>query len=201
MKKKEIHGLEKRLLGYLPGFSLKGSLMILSPVRPVLRGIAFDSSGFDKTSFTVNAFLLPLCIPTSHLYFNFGNRIRRSGGGDRWDLTKSDLVAELGMALKLQAAPFLSRVTSLLDFVVTAIAYSLARSGLIAEAVDELDLLLDQLDETVPWQLALADEAGQLKVQLIAHPTEALRQLETWQRNTEQRLGLNEADGSQLNGK
>jgi hypothetical protein len=182
--------------------------MLLPPVRPVLRGIAFDGSSFDKSSFTVTAFLLPLCIPTNYLYFNFGNRIRQPGGGDRWNMTKSDLLAELGTALRLQAVLFLSHVTSLIDFVETAktfsqanpntrraIAYSLARSGRITEAVEVLDQLLDQLDRAVPWQLALAGEAGQLKAQLIADPTEALRQLQSWERETEQNLGLD--DGSQ----
>ena len=124
-------------------------------------------------------------------------------------MTKSDLAAELGMALRLQAVPFLSRVTSLLDFVETAktfskanphtlraIAYSLARSGRITEAVEVLDQLLDQLDRAIPWQLALAGEAGRLRAQLITHPTEALRQLQTWEHETEQNLGLNEAIGS-----
>lgn len=213
MKKKEIYNLERQLLDYLPGFSINGSLMVLPPEKPILRGIAFDGSGFDKSSFTVTAFLLPLCIPTNHLYFNFGNRIRQSGGGDRWNITNAHLVAELGMALRLQAVPFLSRVTSLLDFVETAktfsqanphtrraIAYSLARSGRITEAVEVLDQLLAQIDRAIPWQFALAGEADQLKAQLIAHPTEALRQLRTWECNTERSLGLNKTDGSQLNG-
>ncbi len=210
MKKKEIYNLEKQLLEYLPGFSLRGTIILLPPARPVLRGIAFDGSGFDKSSFTVTAFLLPLCVPTSHLYFNFGNRIRQPGGGDRWNMTQSDLIADLGVALRHQAIPFLSHVTSLLDFVETAktfsqanphtrraIAYSLARSGRITEAVEVLDQLFGQLDKAIPWQLALAGEARQLKTQLVAHPTEALRQFQTWELETEKNLGLNEADGSQ----
>jgi hypothetical protein len=161
MKKKEFEALESRLLSYLPGFFVRGGLLILPPVSPVLRGIAFEGSSFDKSSFTVTAFLLPLCVPTDHLDFNFGTRILHPKGGDRWNATNSDLVGELGAALKLQATPFLSRVKSLLDFVDTArtfpqanpnirkaIAYSLARSGRITEAVEVLDQLLEQLDRT-----------------------------------------------------
>jgi len=213
MKKKEFKALESQLLTYLPGFSIRGELLVLPPVSPVLRGIAFDGSSFDKSSFTVTAFLLPLCVPTDHLYFNFGTRIRHSRGGDRWNTTNSDLVAELGGALKLQATPFLSRVTSLLDFVETArtfsqanpntrkaIAYSLARSGRITEAVEVLDQLLEQLDRAISWQFALAGEAERLKVQLTTHPTEALRELQSWENETERNLRLNEIDGDQRTG-
>jgi len=204
MKKSEVKVLETKLLPHLPGFYIEGGLMVLSPCSPVLRGIALDSSSFDKSSFTVTAFLLPLCVPTEHLYVNFGTRIRVSGGGDRWSTTNPELVSELAKALKLQAVPFLSRATSLFDFVKIAktfsqanpntrraIAYSLARLGRTTEAIEIIDVLLRQLDRANPWQFALASEAEQLKSQLIEHPTEALRQLQVWEAQTQRNLGLN----------
>jgi hypothetical protein len=206
---KELTNLEKQLLKDLPDFSLKGRLLFMRPVKPILRGIFFESSSFDKAAFSVTTFILPLCVPTTHLYLNFGNRIRHTGGGDRWNMTKLDLTSELGAALKLQAVPFLSRVTSLLDFVEIAkafsqanpntqraIAYSLARAGRVSEGVEVLDQLLDQLDTTVPWQLDLAKEATQVRTQLTTNPTEALRQFQAWEHGTERNLGLSEIDGS-----
>jgi hypothetical protein len=207
MKTNEFIRLERQLLRYLPNFSFTGGLMFLPPVRPVLRGISFEGSSFDKTSFSVTVFVLPLCVPADHLYLNFGNRVRHAGGGDRWNATMPDLAAELGSALKLQAVPFLSSVTSLLDFVETAktysqanpnnrraIAYSLARAGRIDEAKEALDQLLNQIDAKISWQLNLATEAKELRTQLAAHPTEALRQLQAWEHETEQNLGLSEPD-------
>ena len=77
-----------------------------------------------------------------------------------------------------------------------AIAYSLARAGRISEGVEILDQLVDQLDATVPWQFDLANEATRLRSELTADPTEALRQLQAWERETEKTLGLSEADES-----
>lgn len=203
MKKNELKALESQLIEYFPGFTIKINLLVLQPVCSILRGVSFDRSVFDKSSFTVTAFIMPLCVSTNYLYFNFGTRIRHSTGGDRWNISNSDLVVELGMALKLQAIPFLSCVTSLLDFVEMAktfsqanpntrkaIAYSLARSGRIAEAVEILDQLLKQLDRAIPWQFALASEAERLKIKLTTHPKEAIRELELSEVETKQNLGL-----------
>jgi hypothetical protein len=209
MMTNDIIRLEKQLLRHLSGFALKGSLMFMPPIRPVLRGIVFEGSSFDKTSFSATAFMLPLCVPTKHLYLNFGRRIRHSGGGDRWNMATLDLAAELGAALKFHAVPFLSRVISLLDFVEAAktvsqanpntrraIAYALARAGRVRDAEEILTQLLDQIDTTIPWQCDLANEVTQLKRLLGAHPTEALRQLQAWERETEQNLELSEISGS-----
>ena len=127
-------------------------------------------------------------------------------------MAKADVARELGPALKLQAVPFLSRVTSPLDFVEAAktfsqanphtrraIAYSLARAGRVSEGMEVIGQLLDQLDTAVPWQLDLAKEVAQLKTQLIAHPREALHQLQVWERETEKHLGLSEVDGLKFN--
>ena len=86
MTTKEFVSLEKRLLPELPGFAIKGPLMLIRPVECMLRGISFEGSSFDKTSFYVTMFVMPLCVPTNHLYLNFGSRVRRAEGGDRWSI-------------------------------------------------------------------------------------------------------------------
>jgi hypothetical protein len=101
MTTKEFVALGKSLLPKLPGFAVKGSLMFIPPVECVLRGIHFDGSSFDKRSFSVTTFALPLCVPTNHLYLNFGTRVRHKGGGDRWSMRTPDLREELATALKL----------------------------------------------------------------------------------------------------
>jgi hypothetical protein len=42
----------------------------------------------------------------------------------------------------------------------------------------------------ISWQLALAGEAERLKVKLTTHPTEALRELQSWERETQRSLRL-----------
>jgi hypothetical protein len=203
MTQKDIIKLERELLEHLPGLSLKGSLMFKLPIKPVLRGVVLEGSSFDRNSFTVTAFMQPMCVPAEHLHLNFSVRIRQPEGGDRWSTTRPDLVVELSGALKRQAVPFLSRAASLIDFVAAArtfsrtnpntqraIAYSLARAGRIDEGAEIIDQLLDRLDAKVPWQAALAHEATQLRTKMAANPTEALQQLETWELETVRKLGL-----------
>ena len=96
MTTKEFVSLEKSLLPEFPGFAIKGPLMFIPPAERLLRGISFEGSSFDKTSFSVSMFVMPLCVPTKHLYLNFGNRVRHKGGGDRWNMEMPNLVTELG---------------------------------------------------------------------------------------------------------
>jgi hypothetical protein len=121
---REFVSLEKSLLPEFPGFVIKGPLMFIPPAESLLRGISFEGSSFDKTSFYVTVFIMPLCVPMRFLYFNFGSRVRLRGGGDRWNAGMPNLVTELSHALKLQAVPFLSRVESLLHFVDVAREFS-----------------------------------------------------------------------------
>ncbi|HET6324474.1 MAG TPA: hypothetical protein VFG04_07220 [Planctomycetaceae bacterium] len=204
MTTKEIVSLEKSLLPDLPSFAIKGPLMFVAPAEHLLRGISFEGSSFDKASFAVTTFVMPLCVPTNHLYLNFGNRVRHKGGGDRWTMGMPNLVAELGSALKLQAVPFLSRAESLLDFVEVAksfsgnphtpkvIAFALARAGQTKQAVEVLDQLLSQLDLNVAWQREISDQAKALRSKLVTNPIEAQQQLDAWEAETVHNLGLDD---------
>jgi len=196
--KNDFLKLERRLLEYIPGFELRGGWMFIPPAEPVLRGIQFDGSSFDKVSFSVTTFLMPLCLPTSHLWLNFGHRIQP----DRWKAVP-DPVEELGPALKAQAMPFLSSTRTLWEFVKVvradyfdtprenqAIAYALIRSGRVAKGRAALEHLLEQLDLSIGWQRDLAIEADRLKGMLESDPAAAINQLKTWEFETQQHLGL-----------
>ena len=199
---KDLIALEEGLLLELPGFSVNERLMLISPLENVLRAIYFESSSYDKTAFSVTVFVMPLCVPTEHLSFNFGRRVRHKGGGDRWTMTMPNLVTELSTALKDQALPFLSQVKNLLDFVdmaksfsgnphtPKAIAFALARAGQDHRAIAVLDELLSQLDLNVAWHQAIADQAETLKTKLVSNPAEAHRQLEDSEAETVRKLGL-----------
>jgi hypothetical protein len=203
MKRAEFVALEKKLLPALPGFTIKGPLVFVSPARSILRGINFEGSSFGKESFSVSFFVMPLCVPTEHLYFNFGNRLRNERGGDRWNKEMPNLVEELCTALTAQAVPFLSRAKTLVDFAEMAgsfplgnphtpmaKAFALARDGHGNKAIHILDQLLTQIDSNVAWQRTIADLSKQLRSMLIADPDAAQQQLQTWETETVRNLGL-----------
>ena len=205
MKRADFVALEKKLLPALPDFTYKGALVFVPPVQTILRGVWFEGSSFDKSSFYAQFFVMPLCVPTEHLYGNFGNRVRLKGGADRWNNETPNLVDELSDALRMQAVPFLSRAKTLLDFAEMAssfsfsnphtpraIGFALARAGRTSEAVHVLDQLLAQIDRKVPWQMEIANQSTYLRDQLIGDPAEAQRQLETWEIETVRNLGLEE---------
>lgn len=199
----EFVALEKSLLSILPGFAIKKDLMFVSPLEGLLRGISFEGSSFDKTSFYANFFMMPLCVPTNHLYFNFGDRVRNRSGGDRWSKEMPGLLEELSAALKTQASPVLSHTRSLLDFAKyarscystnphtpKAVGLALARAGHIDEAIEVIDGLLSQLDLSVAWQQEIAELCRTLKEKVVAGPEPAQQQLEAWETETLRNLGL-----------
>jgi hypothetical protein len=202
MTKKELIRIEKELLSELPQFEVSGTVMFLPPLDKLLRGIGLQGSGLDRASFYTSVFIMPLCVPTDHLYFSFGKRLRHAGI-ESWNKTAPTLLTELGGAIKSEAIPFLSSINSLLDFAemarafneknpptLRAIAYSLARAGENRRAIDVLDRLFVLCDLTVAWQRDLAQEAQSLKSKLIEDPAAAQRQLETWESETVRNLKL-----------
>lgn len=203
MTTKQLVAIEKEILPELPGFTIKGRLMFFSRIEQVLRGLYFDSSGFDKKSFYVEMFALPLCVPTKDIYFNFGKRMRHANAIDGWSRDEPTLIESLRSAVKANAVPFLSKVQSLEDFVEVeksfaqgtphsrqAIAFGLARLGKGKEATRVLDELLDQIDQNVPWQVEIADQALLLKTKLENNPEDAQSQLGHWEHETVRNLGL-----------
>jgi hypothetical protein len=204
MRTRDLVEIEKTLLPDLPGFTIKGNMMFMRPVKEILRGLYFEGSDFDKSSFYITFFALPLCVPTTHLYFLFGNKLRISGS-DRWNAKDPSELAELSTTIRRDAMPFLSRTESLLGFADAAqslasvnphtpmaIAFALARAGHANEALDVLDRLLPQLDLRVAWQSQIADQVKALRAKLVANPSTAQQQLEVWEAESSRNLGLEE---------
>jgi hypothetical protein len=201
MKSAELALLLRDPLLQLEGFVLKRRLLFQPPLDRLLRGIYFDSSGFDRRAFYLTSFVMPLCVPTNHLYFTFGGRVRKAAGGDRWNTEMPDLAAKLGSALK-RAKVFLSQFESLPDFVAYAevgprtertlegLGYALARDGEASRAVAVFDELLDRIDMSIDWHRELSDRVGDLKRSLIESPEKARSQLGSCERQTVKSLGL-----------
>jgi hypothetical protein len=198
MKTRDFISITTQLSKELPGFVIKGSLMFLPPVKDLLRGIYFEPSATAKRAFYVTVFVLPLYVPTEHLYFNLGKRI-----GIGWDADSADLIPELAAALEREALPFLKGFGSVLDlaeampiqnspdpYTQQAIAYGFAPMGKIEQALGALDRLLTLLDVKVPWQHDLAERAESLRSALTENPSEAQHRLEAWEADTVKHLGL-----------
>ena len=71
-----------------------------------------------------------------------------------------------------------------------AIAYAWARAGEGSRATEELERLVRLLDAKVLWQREMAERAEVLKTKLLTNPAEAQWQLEAWESETTQNLGL-----------
>jgi len=204
MKNKEFAALGKLLLPDLPGFVVKSPMVFSLPVKYVLRGLYFERSGFDKETFYAWVFFLPLYVPTTHVGFTFGKRLRDHAKREQWNALAPNLIDELVAAVKREALPFLSGIESPRDVVKAAkslanlqnpylqeaLAYSLARAGDGDDAVAGLDQLVNLLDRAIPWQREMADRAQALRAKLIANPPDAEHQLDAWETESLRNLGV-----------
>jgi hypothetical protein len=197
VRKTEFNSLIKALTKELPGFAVKDSLMFIPPCRHLLRGIYFEPSTADKRSFYVTVFVLPLFVPTDHIYLNLGERV-----GISWNADDKDLLPELAEVLKREALPFLNSMGTLQGLTGAlihnspdartqqAMAYGLAVKGDIEQALVALDLLILSLEVEFPWQQCIKDQAQALRTALTENPSLAMRWLQTWEAETRQHLGL-----------
>jgi hypothetical protein len=205
MKKKHFESICSTILPTLPGFACKGWLLYAHPVSHILRGFCCDISGFDPTSFTVWVFVLPLYVPTQHLYFNIGNRLKDERGCEKWwNLQEPDLASKLLSSIKGEGLGFLERVHHPAQIVrlveglpgntnphsLEAIAYSSAIADEYVAAQAALGRLVEALDVNVPWQAEMMERATQLGEKLNNDPQGAKQLLAQWEGITIRNLGL-----------
>ena len=195
MKTKDFVALEKLLLPKLPNFTIKGPLLFIVPVGHILRGFHFDGSSFDKKGFYVNAFFMPLYVPSQHLHLTFGRRLRDEGG-DRWNTEQPGFEATLEVAMQKEV-PFLAHLNTALNVANAlsppgsnphtheALAYSFAKAGETRAALDAIDTLLRLIESIkhgtakLTWELEIAERAQLVKAKLVANPSDAIAQLAT----------------------
>jgi hypothetical protein len=205
MKKREFESLCKKLLPQLSGFVCKGWLLYAQPVGHVLRGFCCDDSGFDPHKFAVTVFFLPLYVPTKHLHFNMGHRLKDERGCDIWwNLNDAQLREELLGRIQREGLPFLHEVgqprqvaTAIQQlggeadpYRLEAVAYSLAMADDYAGAQQGLDRLLKALDAKIAWQAEMMERAKRLGEKLKADPQGAKQLLGEWEQATVSNLGL-----------
>ena len=208
MKKKQFESLCKSLLPYLPGFDCKGWLLYARPVGHILRGFCCDDSGFDPQKFAVTVFFLPLYVPTKHIHFNMGQRLKDERGCDIWwSLSDPRLCDELLACIERQGLPFLDGVKQPCDVVTAiqrlgpgrdpyrfeAVAYSHVLASDFQQTTASMNRLLGILDTGIGWQAEMYNRAKGLLTTLESEPNKARLTLERWERETIENLGLGNA--------
>jgi hypothetical protein len=104
MKTSEFKVIEQRLATHLSGFSFRGRLMFLVPVKSVLRGFSFETSGSAKAKFYLWKFFQPLFVPAKEVALTFGSRLEN---GRRWRNDERDLESELLFRMKAEVPKLL----------------------------------------------------------------------------------------------
>jgi len=206
MTTREFVALEKRLLPNLSNFVIKGRLMFIAPIARALRGFHFDPSAFSKQAFYVDMFFMPLCVPTKHVHFTFGHRVK-SG----WSADDPNLETKLTLAMQ-EEVPFLAGLNTAIDVARAlepltkthnphcheAFAYTLLQAGEMPAALHALDTLLALIDSVkranpdVTWELEIAARALLIRDKLLDKPEDAHQQLAAWEAETVRKLGLQE---------
>jgi hypothetical protein len=200
MKSRDLERLGKRLLTYLPGFAVKGKLLYLPPVDKVLRGVFFAGS-IDPMSFYAEVVLLPLCVPTQHIHFTFGFRLR----GCSWQCS-TGIEKELGEALQQDIIPLLAPIQTyrnIADDLRSRVGDS--RNPHVHEAVAYCSLMADDYDgarkamrlaletadqRNIPWQDELAHRVETVRELLDRSPEAAKERLRWWELETRRNLSL-----------
>lgn len=216
MKGKQFERLARKyMLPQLPGFGLRKHLLFAEPVGYLLRGFAFETSGFDPTAFTVWTFVQPLYVPDAFLgiSYTFGGRLGSLGGGpDRWwqmdEGNEDRIMAEVLAQLQGEGLPFLSRLGAAWDLaedgyrvtgarndvrVVEAVAYSWAVAGDHTRSIRELDRLhamARTLDLRIPWIREMDEHAQRVRALLVRDPPEATALLDGWAQQAREALRL-----------
>jgi hypothetical protein len=155
----------------------------------------------------LNAFFLPLFVPTDVIHFNYGKRISSISG--QWNADSPNLINDLIEAIRVEAIPFLQKVSTLtgaLNYLkasvesngqsvnphtLEALAYTLIESG---EYPSAMKVLVEQKQllegATVPWMIELKARAQLIEERLSESPETALAQLEAWKEETKRKLKL-----------
>jgi len=214
---RDIQSLTKLIAPTLGKFQFKRDLMFEVPVAHYLKGFAFDRSGFDKAMFYVEAFIMPLYVPSDHISLLFSQRLT-DNGSQIWfyDTTKRERLADaLRNIMVHQGLPFLALVNDPYDllervselhsnlqdmWVQVAVAYSAVLANQENKAGEMLQLaeakIQEQISELQKHKITSAEHTELL--QQVREVTQcyaqghkvASRLLRSWELLTLRKLGL-----------
>jgi hypothetical protein len=201
LNKKNFAALAKQINAEFPDLTIGKFCMYLPVKNSLLRGLSFEGSSFDKASFSVTGFIMPLYVPTDHFYFTFGDSVRFGRGADRWSLEMPEVAHQLIAAIRKTAIPMFQRVetpSSFIDFALTerartvrveeALGLSLARVGEFDRAVAIFRDLINHGNTDVQWQRDLVREAHAYIDQLQSDPRGFQARLDEWEAETLRKL-------------
>ena len=81
MNAKDLRPIFEEVLLDLPGFTAHKRMILMTPMRGMLRAVHCDPSAFSKDDFQVEAFIMPLCVPSDHISLLFGEPLRHPATG------------------------------------------------------------------------------------------------------------------------
>ncbi|MBI1923914.1 hypothetical protein HYR99_06650 [Candidatus Poribacteria bacterium] len=212
MKSRQFEVLShKYLLPHLSGYGSKGPLLFVQPLKYLLRGFCFESSGFDPSAFYVWAFVQPLYVPSAVISLTFGKRLG-GGAGHRWKITgdtENDVMNEVLASIKTEAIPIVEGMfespVKLANkavafthapqdaYVVETVAYSFILAGEYSkalEALDHLQMILENVDGSLSWPCEMLHRASYLRSTLVRDAQEAIEVLDQWTEQTVKNLCL-----------
>jgi hypothetical protein len=213
MRKREFQRLAKKyLLPALPDFRLHEDLLVLQPLRSILRAITFETSAWESTRSYFWVFVQPLYVPNKTLHLTFGRRL--GGPSHFWEIEKENeasVMASLLDEIKALALPFLDRIKSPQDVASRledmtpdnlhakeAASYSYVLIGDRESAMSELAALRSFVERRrqgtqIPgrgWVDEILDRADLLRRKLETDPSGAKALLITWEKENIDSLGL-----------
>jgi hypothetical protein len=172
-----LERLAKRyLVPVFPEFAARGSLLFGRDPEMLLYGVSFDTSGFEATSVCLEAFVQPLFVPSDHLVFTFGSRLRSSDG--TWDFSRDsdELMRDVANAITSEALPLFERASTLARFADKAgTLVSTEDNPVVLEPLGYAHILLGQPDAAIPK----LERARDLEREAIYPCEERVRRIES----------------------
>ena len=217
MKAREVQRLYKSYIQpVFPEFFIHGHLLYLKPVDYLLRGICFESSGFDKNRFNIYVFIQPTFILRDYLWFSFGDRLHYMIKGiDHWwtidDQNEKEIMTTVVSLLSQAKSSYLDQIIEPGDLVKRlpkmvdinnsivgqqTIAFTHILSGEKEKALVALDLLSKTLDDYYlenTQRILVKDWSQQvddIRNRLLESNEKVIELLELWRRETMKSLHL-----------
>lgn len=207
MKKRQFERLCKTLLPDLPGFVCRGWYMPWQEITYFVKGFCCDPSGFDRTEFTVWAFVVPLYVPTETLHLTFGFRLADERGcGIWWNISDPEVREKLLAKIREQGLPYLMPINTPRDFIIAlerrgmydsynphvreAIAYSYILDGDARAADDALETWPEKLNTSIQWQQEILERVRLIRAKLGEGLEHAREQLLEWEKLNKQKHEL-----------
>jgi hypothetical protein len=200
----------RHLLPALGGGKLAAKLAVVQGSDWLLRAIAVESSSFSADRFTLQAFVLPMYVPTRHLYYTYGGRIGSLSGRSEvwWDVKTDGWQEQASRQAAFEAEPFFASTSDpdqLVDYirvrladlaardprVQEVIAYSLLLSDQTAEASSELERALTTVRAlNVKWALDVSGRIAIVKQSIREGPASVRDLFTRWREENERTLNL-----------